>query len=183
MTITEEKRRFLTYEFSLLTIKAALSTRNKKYPIYCNNSSSMQKANYRHAIRKLFLDIESIYMAKQVPENDHIEFIVKTANSLSSAYKDCLFEQKLRIGVAQKLINLYLKYLWAAELLSNEPPHCPIDGIIRNEANIEYNWISSDCINEYKQAVMKLKAISEPRGKTLAQWELEVFRRRDDNPL
>lgn len=86
------------------------------------------------------------------------------------------------MGVAQKLVNVHLKYLWTAGFCP-EPPHCPIDGIIRDIAGIDYTWTQSDSIEEYKVAIAKLKTLAEEKGFTLAQWELKVFRRREDEEL
>jgi hypothetical protein len=35
----------------------------------------------------------------------------------------------MRIGLAQKALNLYLKYLWCLGEI-HEPPHCPLDSIV-----------------------------------------------------
>jgi hypothetical protein len=73
------------------------------------------------------------------------------------------------------MINLHLKYLWVAGLI-NEPVHCPIDGIIRDLACIQYDWTRSDSIEDYKSGIVALKAVAGT--KSLSQWELEEFRRR-----
>jgi hypothetical protein len=126
--------------------------------------------------------IETKYSEGAVPENKHTAFIAEVASNLSKKLSCYLYNSKFRIGVAQKLVNLHLKYLWTAGFCP-EPPHCPIDGIIRDRAGLNYNWTSSDSIEEYTQAIKALRRIASTKGLTLAQWELESFRRREDEEI
>lgn len=97
---------------------------------------------------------------------------------LSTELKSFLFNGRFRIGIAQKLVNLHLKYLWVADVIS-EPPHCPLDGIVRDLAGINYNWTRNDSISEYKDAITSLRKIATPRS--LSAWELSEFRRPAQN--
>jgi hypothetical protein len=171
------KRAFLSYELGVLTLKAALSTRDDAYPVYARNATRMQLAAAQDAIRAVLPIVEKQYsqIAGQKSDDLHMQFIVETADQLSDAHCVALHNGRFRIGIAQKLINLHLKYLWTAALIP-EPPHCPLDGIIRDIANLEYDWTSSDSIDDYKCAIYALKHVATPR--TLSVWELEEFRRR-----
>jgi len=118
-----------------------------------------------------------MYVKGNVTEDRHVEFIKRTADDVSEALAKKLHDGRLRIGVSQKLINLHLKYLWAAGFIQ-EPPHCPIDGIIRDKAGIDYDWTTNDSIDDYKRAVAQLRKVAN--GRSLSVWELEEFRRRDE---
>ncbi len=179
ITTTNNKRRFLSYELGLLSLKAALSTRDNSYPIYDKGIKTYQRSKAKKILRELLVKIETKYSEASVSEAEHISFITETAADLSIKLSRYLHKGIFRIGVAQKLINVHLKYLWTAGYCP-EPPHCPIDGIIRDEARIGYNWTQNDSIEEYKTAITELKKIAITDGKTLAQWELDNFRRRDD---
>jgi hypothetical protein len=126
--------------------------------------------------------IETKYSENNISEADHVTFIAKVAADLSNKLARYFHNGRFRIGVAQKLVNVHLKYLWTAGFCP-EPPHCPIDGIIRDMAGIEYVWTRSDSIEEYKAAISDLKKIAETKGQTLAQCELGAFRRRDDEEI
>lgn len=178
MTDTKDKIRFIKYELGLLSLKAALSTRNNKYPIYVQGITVNQKTAAKKAIRSILNDVESNYFAGDITEEKHIEYIVKVADDLSLAKGECLHKGRFRIGVAQKLVNVHLKYLWAAGLIP-EPPHCPIDGIIRDKAEISYDWTRSDSILEYKEAINNIK--KQTGNISISNWELAKFRRRDDD--
>ncbi|PNG42058.1 hypothetical protein A1354_26690 [Pseudomonas asplenii] len=178
MPIKNDKKRFLCYELGLLSLKAALSTRNGDAPVYAKGIKFHQRTKEKKAFRGVFEKLEHIYVNGDVAEEKHIEFIQKTADDLSTALGDKLHNGRFRIGVAQKLVNLHLKYLWTIGYIE-EPPHCPIDGIVRDKAKISYDWTTNDSIEDYKQAVTDLKKVAKTR--TLSIWELEEFRRRDED--
>lgn len=53
-----DKKNFLSYELGLLTMKAALSTRDSAWPIYCKSKKTHQRTPVQNAIRKTLRDIE-----------------------------------------------------------------------------------------------------------------------------
>ncbi|WP_445178075.1 hypothetical protein [Pseudomonas sp. McL0111] len=177
MSIKNNKKRFLRYELGLLSLNAALSTRNGEAPVYAKGVGFHQRTKEKKVFRGFLEKLEHIYAKGNVTEKQHIEFIQKTADDISEVLGNKLHNGRFRIGVAQKLINLHLKYLWATGHIG-EPPHCPIDGIVRDKAKISYDWTTSDSIKAYAQAVQDLKKVASTR--TLSVWELEEFRRRDE---
>jgi len=182
MKMTNDRKRFLSYELGLLTLKAALSTRDDKYPVYDKGTKTWQRSQAKRALREWLAVIEEKYSRSGITEVEHVTFIAEVSEKLSSQLSRCLHNGRFRVGVAQKLVNVHLKYLWTAGFCP-EPPHCPIDGIIRDAAGIDYLWTRSDCIEEYKKAIADLKTISGEKGLSLAQWELETFMRRDEEEL
>ena len=63
----------------------------------------------------------------------NIESLIAKANVLGSVL---LGPDGYKYGVAQKLLNLAVKYMWCLEHI-NEPPHCPIDRIIINKTKFK----------------------------------------------
>jgi len=179
-----EKKRFIIYELGLLTMKAAFSTRDNRYPIYNIEIKDQHKKPAKELFRQVLNEVETIYV-ESISSKDHDQYIEDTANRLSDEIgEDYLHNGRFRVGVAQKLINMHLKYLWCAGII-NEPPHCPIDGRIRDIVKqdypaFDYDWISNDSIDEYKNALETINQLAINKGETYAQWELGVFRRRDD---
>ena len=178
-----EQKRFIAYELGLLTIKAALSTRDKRYTIYKNDIKAHQRKPAKDAIRDVLAEIETKYDT-MLSDMEHVQYISDTAAKLTNDIGQYLRNDEFRVGIAQKLINMHLKYLWCSGVI-NEPPHCPIDGIIRDKVKVEYpdfdyDWISSNSIEEYKSAVTILRQQAERKDQTISQWELSEFRRRDD---
>jgi hypothetical protein len=84
-----------------------------------------------------------------------------------------------KYGVAQKLLNLALKYNWCLGLVS-EPPHCPIDRIIisKTKYNGKINWTQILRRSQYEQVIEEVKVLAQRKGLSIAQWELTHFSRR-----
>jgi hypothetical protein len=172
---TTPQHDFLVYEFSALTIKAALATRDAQAPVYARHASAIQRGAALDAVRKMLVGLEHRYAPAPVSTDDHMTCIADTADRLSEQLADTLHERRLRIGVTQKLINLHLKNLRAAGFIP-EPPRCPIDGIIRDRAELTYAWTTSVEMEDYRRAIADLR----PKAGTtsLAMWEVQEFRRR-----
>jgi len=170
--------RFLRRELQLLSLGAALSTRAKQYPVYDRSKSYYQRASAQAAVRQQLVMVERVY-GRTVKEIEHIKLIERVAKSLSATHGADFHGSRFRFGVAQKLVNVHLKYLWSAGLIP-EPPHCPIDGIIRDAAKLAYDWVSSDSIDDYRLAIAQLRAMAAKSGVSLAAWELSKFGRRRD---
>lgn len=177
MANVNDKKRFMCYELGLLSLKAALSTRDDAAPVYAKGVKTHQRKKEKKVFRAVLEKLEALYAAGKVPEEKHTQFIKNTADEVSKSLGSKLHNSRFRIGVAQKLINLHLKYLWAAGFIQ-EPPHCPIDGIIRDKAKIDYDWTTNDSIEDYEKAILALKKVAKNRS--LSVWELEEFRRRDE---
>ncbi len=177
MEIENSKKRFILYELGLLSLKAALSTRDSSAPVYAKGLKTHKRKEEKKVFREVLVELEKRYSAGKVTEEDHLAFISKISDEISNKLSSSLYKGRFRIGTAQKLINLHLKYLWAAGFIK-EPPHCPIDGIIRDMAGLEYDWTTSDSIEEYKSAVAELRKFAGDIS--LAVWELKEFRRRDE---
>ena len=105
-------------------------------------------------------------------EQQHVENIAAFADAASRELGDIVHHGTFRFGVAQKIVNLYLKYLWVADY-TKEPPHCPVDGRIARKASIRYQWTTSDSRSEYEAAIDAIR--SRGAGNSVAQWELREF--------
>jgi hypothetical protein len=173
----DEKARFMIGELGILSRYAALATRDNENPIYARELPVSERNEAASVIRKTLGKMEATYADGRVSEAEHIKYIDDTANTLTATIGPALHLNRFRIGVSQKLINVYLKYLWAANLIP-EPPHCPIDGRIRDIAKIEYDWTTSDSIDDYRRAIELLTKVAG--YSSLAAWELREFRRRED---
>ncbi|MDP9711202.1 UNVERIFIED_ORG: hypothetical protein J2X80_003292 [Pseudomonas fluorescens] len=175
MMLKQAKSNFLLYEIGLLSLKAALSTRSEAWPVYASSSTHSQREKVKSSFRRVLEEISAKYTSERISEAEHVEYIDKLVLDFSEAHKNTLHGGRLRFGVAQKLVNIHLKYLWAAGFCE-EPPHCPLDGIVRDLAKLDYDWTSNDCKSQYLRTISKLKLTAAP--KSLSVWELHEFRRR-----
>jgi len=117
---------------------------------------------------------------KDYNDEDHYKIIQAFSDNVSEKYKLILENEKLRIGVSQKLINLYWKFSW---LLKNDiikPIHCPFDSIVIAQlpklAN-QVPWTKMDSIDDYKALIAACHEIPaiHNSSKSIAEWELELY--------
>ncbi len=175
MNTDKNKEQFLLNEYQNMSIFAALSTRDKKNPIY--KKGLPKEKEIRFAEFKTYLKNKLAQYAQQykekIIENKHNENIEKLTQEITAEYQDILHEGNFRIGITQKLLNLYLKYLWASDKIPT-PPHCPFDSIVIRKLQLKnINWTALKSIEEYKLIVGEAKKFT--RDKSLSEWELELW--------
>lgn len=168
--------RFIHDQILLSSVMAAL----QRASVYTEGASQSRKQELRDELEKQLVNLGGQY-SQEVPEAKHIGNIRELSQAISSQYGDILIGGKFRIGLAQKALNLYLKYLWCLDKIQR-PPHCPFDrGIIEQLGLPEViPWTRMDDIKDYKVLV---EAAKKKAGDTpLAEWELKVYQgaQRDD---
>ncbi|MFC4892194.1 hypothetical protein ACFPDQ_03930 [Pseudofrancisella aestuarii] len=119
----------------------------------------------------------------ELDEKNHFELIKTISSETTNKFKDRLIVNKgFCIGVSQKVLNLYLKYLWCLGEIK-EPPHCPLDGIVLGELKriskdrcFDIKWTQLEKIEKYNDVIKKAKkVIAEKYNKTLSTWELKFW--------
>jgi hypothetical protein len=105
----------------------------------------------------------------------HIDNLIVCANSAGSGV---LGELGYKYGVAQKLLNLFLKYLWCIGKIA-EPPHCPVDRIIIGKTRYkDRNWTQIVRRSEYEEIIEDIRRLANLEGTSIALWELSNYGRR-----
>jgi len=158
---------FLSHEFFVMSWSGA-SQHNR---IYRNGISEKQKVNFRCFLFEKIRKIAEKYKGK-VEEDEHVKNIQGLKNSIELNYRDIINESSISFGTCQKLVNLYLKYLWVDRQITI-PPHCPIDSkILGLLGKKKISWTKVE-IDEYKGIIADIKKIIPNRS--IAEWELEKF--------
>lgn len=112
-----------------------------------------------------------------VASDRHNQNIAKIANDLTAEFgnQDLLLNNRFRIGIAQKALNLYLKYLWCLGRIPT-PPHCPFDNGIIRKLNLNLNWTELDSIDDYRTIVNAAREKIQQTGHgSLSDWELDAW--------
>jgi hypothetical protein len=114
-----------------------------------------------------------------ITEDQHyknIENLITFANNIN---RGILTEAGYKYGVAQKLLNLILKYHWCLGLIA-EPPHCPVDRIVveKTKHRGKINWTHMTEKSEYERVIEEVKRLAENEGLSIPMWELSIFNRR-----
>ncbi len=169
------KNIFIENELYYLSLSGAFQ-RNKVYS-EVNVLEMKEKIRFKEKLKECIVEITKQYN-DDIDDNRHVYNILKLIQSNQSIV---IVNGKLTFGTAQKLLNLYLKYLWCTERLKTAPPHCPIDSIILNNSlNFRnHRWTNLDCAQTYMQYINELRGIAFKNNMSLAEWELSVFNRRN----
>lgn len=160
---------FLSEEFLTMSVFGALG----RSRTYAQTATDCDKGKVRLALRAKLAQTAQEY-ASSVTEDRHVQKIRRIADELSAEHQHCLRAGRFRVGIAQKALNLYLKYLWCQGRIPT-PPHCPFDRrmIDRIPGADTQNWTELDNIDDYLQLVAAAKRASA--GRTLSEWELETW--------
>lgn len=173
-----EQYKFINSEVWSLTIGGAF----QRSGVYKKGVTDKQKKEFKTALKKKVDTLVEEHYTTKLGDVDkkhlsHIQELIKW----SKAHSSVLSGGKLNLGIAQKLFNLYLKYLWCLEKYP-EPPHFPVDRIIQTKMKGEIiSWTKLDSEKEYKKIIKRAREIALKQGKSLAEWELIEFSRRADS--
>lgn len=170
---SDAQKAFLRDEFLSLTLQGALGLRGSK--IYKEDVGEKDKECFRQSLREWLLKRESAYGSRvQVQESEHEKNIKQLADELTKKHANILANGCFRLGIAQKALNLYLKYLWCMDRILVEPPHCPFDSrIIKELPNCNLKWTTLETMADYKWLVAAAR--EKAGGYSLAVWELLIF--------
>ena len=179
--VGESLNRFLDRETFMLTVNGAIG----RNPTYRKDAIEKGKREFRESLEAWLGARIGEYREGPVDDVRHVDNIEDLSSELSARHGKVLLNGQLRIGTAQKALNLYLKYGWARGII-HEPPHCPIDSFVlaeiekcpkdvRCETCYGTTWTKIVTRHEYLHFVDKAREAAEARGLSLSRWELEVW--------
>lgn len=170
MTLPHDSlHQFLRDEFFGLTFGATL----QRNDTYSATATPAERSRFRADLQRRLDDYAARY-TEPVEDAQHVANIVRLADELSTAHARLLSAGRFRIGSAQKALNLYLKYLWCAGLISR-PPHCPFDRRIieRLPQSVRCSWTKLDDVRRYARLVQAARQLAGEAS--LAEWELSMY--------
>jgi len=176
-----KKNKYIEDELWILTLNAALSRGAR---VYKKGTKQKNKKEFKNALKNYFdkkkdNNIIEQYYENEVDEKQHVENIKRICENTKDEYDDIIKGGKLNIGRAQKLLNLYLKYLWCLGEIA-EPPHCPIDRKIIKKVESGSNitsWTNMKEINQYEDLIEKIRKKAKEKNLSIAEWELKEYSR------
>jgi hypothetical protein len=171
LEVMREKAKFLKSEAAAAAIAASL----QRSRTYTQGASDEERGRLREQMREALEVIGGRYNA-HVSEPEHMDNLAEFQRRVSAGCERFLEGRELRIGVAQKALNLYLKYLWCMGEIP-PPPHCPFDhrliSLLGRVSSI--NWTEMTERKLYEELVKEAKG--KAGGKSLAVWELVEWAR------
>lgn len=174
------KKNFINSEIWSLTIGGAFQRANVYNPDVLEKDKKTFKLELRSYINKT---IVPSYKNGNLSDDLHIANI-KNVQQYSSKFDEILTNGQFNIGVSQKLLNLYLKYLWCLDIIP-EPPHFPVDRIIQEKLKYKplIAWTKIETEEEYMSIINFARTKINPKEEfytSLAVIELNLFSRRAD---
>ncbi|HET6559774.1 MAG TPA: hypothetical protein VFG54_20780 [Prolixibacteraceae bacterium] len=176
---------FIISECMMSSVQSGLQTRNKNFPIY--NDQKKSQPDKISGLKDFIFDFLGEYL-NEIKENGIIESVHQTkimelADKVTNQFWPILHEGRFRIGISQKIINLFLKYMWSMNEIP-EPCHCPIDGIVKSQLKnktIDFllvDWTRLDQMDDYQSYVKAVKQVADEKNLSIAQWEYDHWKRR-----
>jgi hypothetical protein len=138
------------------------------------------------AVKTFRRDVATYVASKLLPmygkpcdENQHYNNIEALVTYATAAGRGVLSPAGYKFGVAQKLLNLCLKYHWCLALIA-EPPHCPVDRIVIGKTRFrgKLNWTEINTRAKYREVIEDIGRIAKSERLSIAQWELQRYARR-----
>lgn len=150
---------------------AASVQRTKLFADHAQNSKEL-----RFKIKQFVSENLLNQYVHKCSEARHLKNIATLVEFGSAASPACLRDGSYRYGVAQKLLNLLLKYHWCAGHIE-EPPHCPVDRVIIGKTSLrnKVNWTQIRTEEQYSEVIDAIRVVAGRDG--LAVWELNVYSR------
>lgn len=182
------KDKYLNNEFWNLTFQGGFQRAN----IYKEQVPQKVRREFREQLRAYIEALVEIKYIVEVSEEEHIKNIkgiVKLSNINLIEGK----EIPINFGVAQKLLNLHLKYLWCRDKIEQPPIHFPVDRLVQEILNkkardlgIERKevkaWTKFEDETEYLEVIRFAEKIRNTNNDfnemSLADLELTLFNRR-----
>lgn len=185
--LKESQTKFIQEEVWMLTYGASF----QRAYAYVKDASEKTKGHFKVMTSGYIDDMLSQYRDGSVSEEEHVENI-KRVSEYSANFSEIFIGGRINFGIAQKMVNLYLKYQWCLGNIA-EPPHFPVDRIIQEKLikSARKNKIAPIQLKpwtQFKDESHYLKVINLARevakvdwyaeNLTPAQAELKLFERR-----
>ena len=168
--INQKQQEFLKDQLWGSTIRAATTRAGK---IYKDGTTDKEKENFKEALREFVTEmVQNHYQTNSPDDQIHLKNISELKD------KAARFEfVKFRFGHAQKVLNLFLKYLWCLGLVQ-EPPHFPVDRMIQQEMKIKNssNWTKDMEEEHYIQVIEEARNLAKrEKIESIAALELKYY--------
>jgi hypothetical protein len=189
MGISEKKRTFLEDGLLPHALTASLGSQfDKARRVFKKAKDEKEEKEFEQKRAKFRVTFTSELRnlargySRKVESEPHIQTIGELAKHMKERHEDILNGGKLFFGVAQKALNLYLKYLWCANL-DICPPHCPFDNKIISELKLtsafEHRWTYAEKADDYREWVRLATLAAAKEGFTgdlaLSEWEVKKW--------
>lgn len=131
------------------SVNAAL----QRASVYDGSADVQLKREFKEKAKQWLVAFGNRYSWGKASKKNWCKEIQSLAKTLTEEFGNYLTGKRLRIGVSQKMISLYLKYLWLCGEDDKKPLFAVLDRRIMKVASVKNppNWTELDKIDEYKR--------------------------------
>ena len=145
--------------------------------MYDSSCSENDKLPFKEMLLKYIMNLW--IDKKELTKQEMLDEIINLKHKSEALFSPIFHECKFRIGVSQKLICLYAKYLWVSGQLISPPPLIPYDGVVKKmlKDNTLTDWTVLDNFELYENIIQKIDIVSNgnPAEWELIEWNKSVF--------
>lgn len=159
-----------------MALRNSVNASLQRLTIYKAGVTHDQKRAFRETLKGWLKQLALRYYAWEYDEEKYFSEISALRNYLLAQHGDIL--AKMTIGVCQKSITLWLKYLWLSGDPSKKPIFATLDRGIMKSAKVPHppNWSDIDTIDDYRRVVDHIDNHAKEKGfGSGAVWEAETW--------
>jgi hypothetical protein len=146
--------------------------------VYDCGADVQLKREFKEKAKVWLVAFGNRYSREKASEKNWCNEIESLAKTLTEEFGNYLTGKRLRIGVSQKMISLYLKYLWLCGEGDKKPLFAVLDRKIMKLAGVTNppNWTELDDIKEYERIVFEIDTFAKSKNYSDgAEWEAEEW--------
>lgn len=151
--------------------------------VYAKEADTNLKNKFKDKAKEWLIKFGESYSIKEFTSEKWCDSIDELSRHLEGEFGPYLREESLKLGVAQKMVSLYLKYRWLLGEAEKKPLFAVLDrGIIRS-AKIPNppNWTQINHRKEYLRVVTAVEDFARSSGYDDGpSWEAESWRDDDE---
>ncbi len=166
-----------------MVLRNATNAAIRRAKVYSASASQTEKNVFREDLKRWLKQLGLRYIASEYDGGKYCDEIVSLKTHLTCRHSRLLNGGNVKIGVCQKAITLYLKYLWLLGDNSRKPVFATLDRGIINLAEVAKppNWTELDDIKEYKRVVKEIDQFAQNHGwESGSVWEAETWTDEED---
>jgi hypothetical protein len=146
--------------------------------VYANDVDANLKTRFKNEAKKWLAQFGESYRINEFTSGKWCDSLDELSRHLEHEFGPYLREGSLKLGIAQKMVSLYLKYRWLLGAAEKKPLFAVLDrGIIRSaEIPNPPNWTQINDRKEYLRAVNAVEDFTKNSGYDDGpSWEAETW--------
>ncbi|HOD47579.1 MAG TPA: hypothetical protein PKK58_09405 [Opitutaceae bacterium] len=166
-----------------MALRNSVNAALQRAGVYANGVDSRLKREFKERAKAWLVDFAAEYDRTTISEDAWCEAIGCLSQALATDFGPYLRDGRVKVGVSQKMISLYLKYCWLLGEAKMKPLFAVVDRGVMQTAGVENppNWTQLDDREEYLRIVRALDAFAKSEGHIDgASWEAEEWSDADE---